>query len=137
MRILAVVTLLVLGIAPALSAEEPSGCDKFGWPIDRERTALTAPDRAKLASGGEQAALPSSGITLALVAPADAKLPSPPERALKEGTFAGFLNFTAAPKAGLYTACRQAAGSTWCRTGISSNRWPSAARLTATASARP
>jgi hypothetical protein len=103
MRILAFVALLVLGVTPALSAEEPSGCDKFKWPIERERTALTAPDRAKLASGGEQAALPTSGITLALVTPADAKLPSPPERAPKDGTFAGFLSFTAAPKAGLYT----------------------------------
>jgi hypothetical protein len=35
-------------------------------------------------------ALPSSGITPALVAPSDAKLPSPPERAPKDGTFAGF-----------------------------------------------
>ena len=67
-----------------------------------ERAALTAPDRAKLASGGEQAALPSSAITLALVAPADAKLPTPPERAPKDGTFAGFTSIKA-PKAGLYT----------------------------------
>jgi len=40
---------------------------------------------------------------LALVAPADAKLPTPPERAPKEGTFAGFTSFKTAPKAGLYT----------------------------------
>jgi hypothetical protein len=95
--------LLLLGAAPALAAEEPSGCDKFKWPIERERAALTAPERAKLTSGSEQAALPSSGITLALVAPSDAKLPSPPERAPKDGTFAGFTSFKTAPKAGLYT----------------------------------
>jgi hypothetical protein len=97
------VALLLLGAAPAFAAEEPSGCDKFKWPVDRERAALTAPDRAKLASGSEQAALPSSAITLALVAPCEAKLPSPPERAPKDGTFAGFASFKAAPKAGLYT----------------------------------
>jgi hypothetical protein len=97
------VALLLLGATPALAAEEPSGCDKFKWPIERERAALTAPDRAKLASGSEQAALPSSAITLALVTPSDAKLPSPPERAPKDGTFAGFASFKAAPKAGLYT----------------------------------
>jgi hypothetical protein len=97
------VALLLLGAAPAFAAEEPSGCDKFKWPVDRERAALTAPDRAKLASGSEQAALPSSAITLALVAPGEAKLPSPPERAPKDGTFAGFASFKAAPKAGLYT----------------------------------
>src|SRR5581483_8105142 len=40
---------------------------------------------------------------LSLVAPADAKLPSPPERAPKEGTFAGFASVKTAPKAGIYT----------------------------------
>jgi len=96
------VTLALLS-TPVFAAEEPSGCDKFKWPIDRERAALTAPDRAKLASGSEQAALPLPAITLALVAPADAKLPSPPERAPKDGTFAGFASFKTAPKAGVYT----------------------------------
>jgi hypothetical protein len=97
------VALVLLGAAPAFAAEEPSGCDKFKWPIEHERTALTAPDRAKLTSGSEQAALPVIGITLALVPPADAKLPTPPERAPKDGTFAGFTSFKTAPKAGLYT----------------------------------
>jgi len=94
---------LLLASTPAFTAGEPSGCDKFKWPIDQARAALTAPDRARLASGSDQAALPSTGITLALVAPADAKLPTPAERAPKEGTFAGFTSFKTAPKAGLYT----------------------------------
>ena len=50
MRTSLLVALLLLGAAPAWAAEEPSGCDKFKWPIERERAALTAPDRAKLAS---------------------------------------------------------------------------------------
>jgi len=95
-------TLLAAGSA-AWAAEEPSGCDKFKWNIDHERAALTAPDRAKLISGTELAALPATGVTIALVAPADAKLPTPPERAPKEGTFAGFTKIGAAPKAGTYT----------------------------------
>lgn len=94
--------LLLLGTAPTFAAEEPSGCDKFKWPIERDRAALTAPDRARLASGAEQAAIPASAITLGLVAPQDAKLPAPPERAPKDGTFAGFTSIKAA-KAGLYT----------------------------------
>jgi hypothetical protein len=110
MRKSLVVTLLLLTAAPAWAAEEPSGCDKFKWPIERERAALTAPDRAKLSSGNELAALPSSGITLALVAPANAKLPTPPERAPKEGTFAGFTSFKTPPKAGLYTISLSAGG---------------------------
>ena len=110
MRKSLLVALLLVGAAPAWAAEEPSGCDKFKWPIERERAALTAPDRARLASGSEQAALPLSGITLALVAPADAGLPMPPERAPREGTFAGFTSFKTAPKAGLYTISLSAGG---------------------------
>jgi hypothetical protein len=102
MRKLLLVALLALA-GPAWAAEEPSGCDKFRWPIDHERAVLTAPDRATLNSGSDVAAIPSTGITLALMAPADAKLPSPPERAPKDGTLAGFVNFKGAPKAGIYT----------------------------------
>ena len=110
MRTSLLVALLLFGAAPAWAAEEPSGCDKFKWPIERERAALTAPDRAKLASGGELAALPSTGLTLALRAPADAKLPTPPERAPKDGTFAGFASIKNAPKAGLYTISLSSGG---------------------------
>jgi hypothetical protein len=97
------VALTLFAAAPSLAAEEPSGCDKFKWNIDHARAALTAPDRAKLTSGSELTALPATGVTIALVAPADAKLPTPPERAPKEGTFAGFAKFSAVPKAGSYT----------------------------------
>jgi hypothetical protein len=103
MRGALVVGLLLVSLAPTWAAEEPSGCDKFKWNIDHERAALTAPDRAKLASGSEVAAVPSTGLILALSTPSEAKLPSPPERAPKEGTFAGFTSFKAAPKAGIYT----------------------------------
>jgi hypothetical protein len=103
MRIALLIGFVLLGTASALAAEEPSGCDKFKWPIERERAALTAPDRVKLSSGGELAAVPATAITISLVAPAEAKLPTPPERAPKEGTFAGSASFKNAPKPGLYT----------------------------------
>jgi hypothetical protein len=103
MRKILLVALLACAAAPALAAEEPSGCDKFKWPIDHERAVLTAPDRVKLNSGSEVATMPSTGITLSLVAPGDAKLPSQPERAPKDGTMAGYANFKAGPKAGIYT----------------------------------
>jgi hypothetical protein len=102
MRVLISFAALLLSATSALAAEEPSGCDKFKWPIERDRAALTAPDRTKLAWGSEQTAQPSSAITLGLVASQQAKLPSPPERAPKDGTFAGFTSIKA-PKAGLYT----------------------------------
>ena len=104
------IALVLLAAVPARAAEEPSGCDKFKWSIDRERAALTAPDRVKLASGGELAALPSIGMTLGLSAPAEARLPAPPERAPKEGTFAGFASVNTAPKAGIYTISLSSGG---------------------------
>ena len=97
------VALVLLAAAPAMAAEEPSGCDKFKWNIDHARAVLTAPDRMKLNSGSELAALPATAVTISLVAPADAKLPTPPERAPKDGTFAGFAKFPSVPKAGSYT----------------------------------
>jgi hypothetical protein len=102
MRVASAIALLLLAAAP-VRAEEPSGCDKVKWNIDHERAALTASDRAKLTSGSELNALPSSGVILSLVTPVAAKLPAPPERAPKDGTFAGFAGVKTAPKAGVYT----------------------------------
>jgi hypothetical protein len=109
-RALVCVALVLLAATPASSAEEPSGCDKFKVNIDHERAALTAPERTKLASGNAIATLSSTGMTLALSAPAEARLPSPPERAPKEGTFAGYISFKEAPKPGLYTVSLSAGG---------------------------
>jgi hypothetical protein len=103
MRTALLIGFVLLGSVSAFAAEEPSGCDKFKWPIERERAALTAPDRVKLSTGGELATPPATGIALTLVSPADAKLPTPPERAPKEGTYAAYINFKNAPKTGLYT----------------------------------
>jgi hypothetical protein len=100
---LSLAAVLILLGAPSAFAEEPSGCDKFKWDITHERAALTAPDRPKLTWGAEFEALPASGFTLGLTATSDAKLPTAPERAPKDGTFAGFVKVTGAPKAGRHT----------------------------------
>jgi hypothetical protein len=86
--IMAASAALIAG--PAL-AQEPVGCDKFKWPVDHETTALRASDLKTIASGGDLAALPFA-VKIALKAPKDAALPTPPERAPKDGTFAGFLS---------------------------------------------
>jgi hypothetical protein len=82
--------LTALAVGPAL-AQEPVGCDKFKWPVERETTALRASDLKTVASGGDLAALPFAA-KVTLKAPQDAALPTPPERAPKDGTFAGFLS---------------------------------------------
>ncbi|MEH2473999.1 hypothetical protein V1281_004816 [Nitrobacteraceae bacterium AZCC 2161] len=99
MRARLIVALTLLGSVPAWAAE-PSGCDKFKWPIDRDRAALTSPDRPKLASGAD---ITAPAIMLSLLSPAAANLPTPPERAPKDGTFAGFATLKTSPKAGIYT----------------------------------
>lgn len=105
MRTKIIVASIFLGLAPAWAAE-PSGCDKFKWPIERERAALTSPDRPKLASGAE---ISSPAIALTLLAPAAAHLPIAPERAPKDGTFAGFAALNTSPKPGTYTISLSAA----------------------------
>ena len=102
MRISFLVALTLIA-TPAWTAEEPSGCDKFKRGIERERALLTAPDRVKLASGAEIEAPLSRAVILTLRSPAEANLPMPPERAPKEGTFAGFASIAKPPKAGLYS----------------------------------
>lgn len=72
-------------------AQEPVGCDKFKWPVDRERAALRSTDLKTVTSGGDLTALPFAA-KITLKTPKDAALPTPPERAPKDGTFAGFLS---------------------------------------------
>ena len=100
MRIL-LATIVLLG-ATAAHAAEPSGCDKFKWPIDAERAALTTSERALIKSGSD---LPISGnaVTVALVPSGDAKLPTPSERNFPSDAFAGFVQVAAPEAAGLYT----------------------------------
>ena len=101
MRALLLVALTSLAAGPAWAADEPSGCDKFKWPIQRERAALML-DRPKATSGIDIILLAPTTISFALTSIAEIRFPSPPERTPTEGTFAGFANFKVF-NAGLYT----------------------------------
>jgi hypothetical protein len=102
--------LLVGGIwmlaAPALAqetAKEPVGCDKFKWPLDKERATLTGTDLPKIESGTQVAFPVPFGAIVALKPLADAKLPTPPEVAPKSpDSFAGFFAVRAPGRAGTY-----------------------------------
>ncbi|CAN5283946.1 hypothetical protein BH10PSE10_BH10PSE10_04120 [soil metagenome] len=107
MVVLAAVSALQ-GYSHAL-AQEPVGCDKFKWNVKHERAALAKAGAPKLASGSDlTGALPQT-ITLDLKPPANAKLPSPPERAPKPDTFAGFTMVKAIPANGVYSISLSAA----------------------------
>jgi hypothetical protein len=96
------IVFAVCSIAGSALAQEPVGCDKFKWRLDKERATLTGTDLPKLTSGGHVAFSIPFGTTVALVPFADAKLPVPSDRAPKDpNSFAGFLD-NPAPKAATY-----------------------------------
>ena len=89
-------------VLPAL-AQEPVGCDKFRWPLDKERATLTGTDLPKVASGSEVKWPLPFATMVALVPLVDAKLPIAPERSPKsQDTFGGSIQIAAPAKAGTY-----------------------------------
>jgi hypothetical protein len=122
MRAPLLITLALLG-APAYAADEPSGCDKFKWPIERERAALTAPNRPRIASGADlNPALPVAAV-ISLRPSAEANLPTTPERKPAANTFPDMrhsrMRFR---RGGTPSTYPPRAGSTWCRTDNFSGR---------------
>lgn len=91
--------ILLLGPSTAF-AEEPVGCDKFKWPVDLERAALSTADQQKVVSGADVTTVAAEKVSLKPFA--EAGLPMPPERAPKDGTFSGFVRVPNVD-AGLYT----------------------------------
>jgi hypothetical protein len=98
-------------MAGAALAQEPVGCDKFKWPLDKERATLNGTDLPKVVSGDHVTFPIPFGTIVALVPFADAKLPAPPERAPKSpDSFAGFFEAKAPPQAGSYKITLSAEG---------------------------
>jgi hypothetical protein len=102
MKPLLLLFVVCLSAAPAL-AQEPVGCDKFKWPLDKERATLTGTDLPKLSSG-DQAKWPLPFATMVSLLPlTDAKLPVVPERVPQsDKTFAGFIEASAPARRGAY-----------------------------------
>jgi hypothetical protein len=109
-RLLLITLVLCAGALPAL-AQEPVGCDKFKWPLEKERATLTGTDMPKVASGS-RIGWPLPFATLVTLVPlADAKLPMPPERTPKASdNFAGFIQAPAPAKAATYKITLSSAG---------------------------
>jgi hypothetical protein len=93
--------LVALLIAAPAFAQEPVGCDKFKWPLDRERALLANPSQAP--SGGEMQKPIDVAVMVTLMPFADAHLPMAPERAPKSpDAYAGFVRVSGLPKPGTY-----------------------------------
>ena len=98
-------------MAGSALAQEPVGCDKFKWPLDKERATLNGTDLPKVASG-DRVTFPIPFATIVTLLPfADAKLPAPPESAPKSpDTFAGFFQVPAPKQHGSYKITLSAEG---------------------------
>ncbi len=98
-------------MAGSAFAQEPVGCDKFKWPLDKERATLNGTDLPKVASGASVTFPIPFGTIVALLPFADAKLPAPPERAPKSpDSFAGFFQAPAPKQPGSYKITMSAEG---------------------------
>lgn len=109
MRSLTAAFLACLVAAPCL-AQEPVGCDKFKWPLDRERAMLGAAQVPMVASGASLAKSPPLVVAVTLVPFGQANLPLAPERAPKPQTSAGFIAVGAPAQVGVYKVSLSAAG---------------------------
>jgi hypothetical protein len=99
----AIIAFVAFAIAGPCLAQEPVGCDKFKWPLDKERATLNGTDLPKVASGDRVTWQIPWATMVALVPFADAKLPTPPERAPKSpASFAGFVQVPAPAQARTY-----------------------------------
>lgn len=109
MSAVAVTAVSALLGASQAEAQEPAGCDKFKWDVTRERAALAQQTIVRLDPGADLPAPLPQSVTLTLQPSADAKLPSPPERAAKMDTFAGFSTVKNIPANGTYAIVLSAA----------------------------
>jgi hypothetical protein len=93
-----VTAIALLAVMPAWAAE-PTGCDHFKWPLDREKALLAKP--ASVTSGS--AAALATGEALTLAPQNTVKLPKDPSRAPKfPNSYAGFVTLPAPASAGTY-----------------------------------
>jgi hypothetical protein len=106
-----VLAACAVAVAAPAFAQEPVGCDKFKWPLDKERATLNGTDLPKVVSGDRVTFSIPFATIVALVPFADAKLPAPPERAPKSpDSFAGFFEVKAPAQAGSYKITLSAEG---------------------------
>lgn len=110
MRLLLTAIVAALGISQA-TAQEPVGCDKFKWSLDKERALLSAPDALAVKSGEEIAPPIDKAMKIKLGPLADAKLPMAPEHAPRAADAkAGFVTIASLPKGGPYHITLSAGG---------------------------
>jgi hypothetical protein len=95
------ISLALVMIASPVLAQEPVGCDKFKWTVDRERALLAS--AKPITAGGEVSQPLGSAVKLGLLPRAEAKLPMEPSRKPRSlESYAGFVSYAAVPQPGVY-----------------------------------
>jgi len=96
------VALLLLQTAAA-GAQDVEGCQKFAWPIARERGWFAMSGNVEASAGDTLAAVPQRALLVHLKPNGEAQFAKPPERMPRiEHWFGGALSLSAPPKPGLY-----------------------------------
>ena len=99
----------VLAVAAPLAASSPgtalaqdaSGCAKFRWPVDRERSAFGTPGLRTVEAGKPLPGIMDPAI-VALQPVADVKFERPPSRKPKDGTFRAVVKTPPLAVGGIY-----------------------------------
>ncbi len=99
--ILAATALIAVAAGRSLAADD--GCEKFAWPLARERAMLAAADRPALSSGAGIAAWPEGAVQLNLIQGPDPAFALVPERPMRDvRLYSGTIRYAAPAKAGIY-----------------------------------
>ena len=92
--------ILIASLAPAAADD---GCEKFAWPLARERAALAAPDKTTATAGDTLTSLPAGALVIRLQPGAQASFERPPERKPRIETWhGGTVRLPALAKPGIY-----------------------------------
>jgi hypothetical protein len=100
MRITFAGAALIALLTPAFADD---GCDKFAWPLAREKAQFAAADKPAVKAGDTLPAIPKAAFTLQLQPGTEAAFVMPPERKPKaEHWFGGAIRLPALEKPGIY-----------------------------------
>jgi hypothetical protein len=101
LRRLSVLALVALSWAGSALAQDASGCAKFKWPVDRERSAFGTPGLHTVEQGKPLPGIMDPAI-VTLQPVATVTFERPPSRKPKDGTFAAVLKTPPLAVAGTY-----------------------------------
>jgi hypothetical protein len=97
-----VLATALIAVAAISAAAADDGCDRFAWPLSRER-AMFAADRPALSSGAALSAWPAGAVQLNLTQGADTAFEMTPERPMRDARlYSGVIRFAAPARSGIY-----------------------------------